>query len=326
MKTKATASCLPDLEISVCQAAKENAGEDCLFRCFGREASAFGVFDGCGGSGAQRHAAYTDNTEAYMASRLCAGAFHDSFQDLIPFRDREESLLQAYLQLSAERCGVTLATYQPPASGGGIKGSIVRVLPSTAAVMLVETGADGSYRLSAVWAGDSRCYLLQPEGIAQLTEDDSTVPDPMENLYVDGRLKNLISQDKPLHLRVRTLECRPPFAVICATDGCFGYFTTPMEFEGTLLQTLRAAATPAQWETLLSDAMGRVAGDDYTLCLAAYGFADFKALQKAFAPRTRDLTVDFLNQLRQLPKEDRAAREPLWEAYKPGYLRYIEEE
>ena len=324
MKTEKSASCVPSLSLHICVPAKPEAGEDSSMYCYGASASVLGVFDGCGGAGSQHHQLYENHTEAYMASRFCAGAFYDSFQDLFPAEGTPEELLQRYLSLTTERCGVTLSTFRPPEADSRVKGSMVRVLPSTAAVVLVLPEKDGKYQAAAIWAGDSRCYVLDDYGLAQLTVDDTTVADPMENLYEDGVLKNIIHDGKALSLHVGVFTFKPPFCVLCATDGCFGYFTTPMEFEGALLQSLLASKPPAAWEELVSKIMGKVAGDDYTLCLAAYGFKDFRAMQKYFLLRTRFLTETYLTELRQLPKAQREARQEMWSSYRTDYMRYIE--
>ena len=87
-------SCIPDLQFHLCHDAIQNRGEDCWSVCCGHSAASIAVFDGCGGSGAQRHDCYTNQTEAYMASRFCAGAFYDSFQDVFPGQGSPEKSIE----------------------------------------------------------------------------------------------------------------------------------------------------------------------------------------------------------------------------------------
>lgn len=326
MRSKKNRSCIPGILLRIWEEAKPGVGEDCVMHGCSSSGTVLGVFDGCGGAGAQRHSCYTDHTEAYMASRLAAGAFYDSFQDLFPTAEDPETARQAYLTRTRERLDATLDAYQPPKqSGGGVKGSIVRVLPSTAAVLLIQP-AEEQLQITAIWAGDSRCYLLDGTGLAQLTRDDTTVPDPMENLYEDGILRNVLHAGGHSRLHTAVVTAKPPFAALCATDGCFGYFSTPMEFEGALLGTLLEAANPADWEQRLSRTLGAVAGDDYTLCLGGYGFPDFKSMQDCYRPRFRQLTADCLDRLRGLPLSEREPRRALWQRYRETYLRYLKEE
>ena len=48
---------------------------------------------------------------------------------------------------------------------------------------------------------------------------------------------------------------KKPFVAITATDGCFGYFSTPMAFESMLLETLQKADSPAAWEKAIDEEM-----------------------------------------------------------------------
>ena len=61
--------------------AREGLGEDSWCYAFDRHTGMIAAFDGCGGSGARKHESYSGHSEAFMASRLCAGAFYDGFLD-----------------------------------------------------------------------------------------------------------------------------------------------------------------------------------------------------------------------------------------------------
>lgn len=307
---------LPDFWLTVAHSAKPGHGEDSWCRCFSRDAGLVAVFDGCGGLGAQRHPEYANETEAFVASRLCAGAFYDAFQSAGPTGE-------AFCEKAAGYCDLVLSTYRP-AGGAQVLGTMVKTLPTTAAAALAAR-ADRGYAVCPIWAGDSRVYLLTPEGLAQLTEDDATISDPMANLYEDGVLRNVLSAGKAPQLHRREVNVSGPFLVFSATDGCFGYFSTPMEFEGALLESLERAAGAAQWESELEGQIAPVAGDDFTLTLAAYGFGSFAALKRALAPRLELLRRDYLDPLRAMEPGDRASREALWSRYRSNYLRYMKD-
>ncbi len=316
MKRKNKDRGLPDFWLTVAHSAKPGHGEDCWCRCFSRDAGLVAVFDGCGGLGAQRHAEYAGETEAFMASRLCAGAFFDAFQSAGPTGE-------AFCEKAARYCDLVLTTYRPEGNAQ-VLGTMVKTLPTTAAAALAVRGERG-YAVQPIWAGDSRVYLLTPEGLAQLSEDDATISDPMANLYEDGVLRNVLSAGKVPQLHRREVNVSGPFLVFSATDGCFGYFSTPMEFEGALLESLERASGAAQWENELEGQIAPVAGDDFTLTLAAYGFGSFAALKRALAPRLELLRQDYLTPLRAMAPGDRAAREPLWSRYRSNYLRYMKD-
>lgn len=319
---------LPDTLLKISHAAKKDSGEDCYCYSFRKGYGLIGVFDGCGGLGAQRHSYYSGMTEAYMASRLGAGAFYDCFRDLFPSEETGEALAKTYLSAVSDACEQLLSTYRPQLDGmtPQIKGSMVRTLPTTAAAAFLCPGKSDDFVIAPIWAGDSRVYLLTRNGLMQLTRDDTTVPDPMENLYEDGILKNILCAESKTKLHCFALSVKEPFCVLTATDGCFGYFTTPMEFEGALLETMLRSQTAAGWEEALSEKIGKIAGDDYTLCLAAYGYDSFSAMQAEFADRYRALEADYLEVLRSSPNSDREFRRKLWQSYRPQYARYLKED
>ena len=123
-------------------------------------------------------------------------------------------------------------------------------------------------------------------------------------------------------LHCRSIRLDKPFLVFAATDGCFGYVSTPMEFEGLLLQNLMAAESIAQWEERLYQSIGQVAGDDYSLCMGAYGDWDLPRLKLALAGRYVTLRDTYLTKLTGLPVENRQARMELWQSYKDNYFRF----
>ena len=115
------------------------------------------------------------------------------------------------------------------------------------------------------------------------------------------------------------------FIVFSATDGCFGYLSTPMEFEGVLLETLLKTKCVADWENELANTLSAVAGDDHTLCLAAYGYGSYPALQKSFAGRYEYIEKHYLLPVSNMPVEDRDSRFELWGSYCDNYMRYIKD-
>ena len=313
-------SCIPDFWMQLCCAARPKEGEDNYCHSFCPEAGLLAVFDGCGGLGAQRHEAYENKTEAFVAAGLCSGAVFDAFRDTFPGEETAEE----FAARSEDYCSAVLEKYCPPVTLN-LRGSMVKKLPTTAAVLLLQREEE-DYLLTPLWAGDSRAYLLTPQGLCQLTADDTTVPDPMDNLYEDGVLRNILCASYPPRLSGWSLPVKPPFVAFTATDGCFGYFSTPMEFEAALLSTLENAKSADQWQEALEEAIAAVAGDDFTLCLAAYGFSDFSALQESFRQREAYVREHYLTKIRQMELSDRGARTRLWEEYKTGYMQYIKDE
>lgn len=313
-----------DTVLSFCGEKIPGHGEDSYCYCFCDTAGLLGVFDGCGGAGAKIHDAYSGHTEAYIASRLCSGAFFDSFRRLFPGQPTVEQMIkEAFLPEAVGR----LKTYSPLEEEGTfrMKGSMIRTLPTTAAAAVVQPAGKGELTVHAIWAGDSRVYVLDSKGLAQLTVDDTTVPDPMENIYEDGILRNVFCSDKPVKLHCNTVRLHTPFMVFAVTDGCFGYVSTPMEFEGLLLHTLLNSKSAAQWEEQMEQVIKSIAGDDHTMCMGAFGYGSFPAMKKSLAKRYTALTKQYLKPVSQLPLEDRQSRFALWEQYRTEHMRYIKD-
>lgn len=304
----------PDFILSFCIDKVPGHGEDSYCYSFCDHGGLLAVFDGCGGAGAKTHEKYSGHTEAYIASRLCAGAFYDTFRAEFP--GKKQGMTEAFAACVQKR----LLKYSPPKNENGIKikGSGIRTLPTTAAVALVR-----GREVSALWGGDSRVYVLDQNGLAQLTTDHTSEPDPMLNLYEDGILRNVLCADHPVQLSCKTVQLQEPFLVFAATDGCFGYLSTPMEFEGVLLSTLLQSTSVAQWEETLARTLGAVAADDHTLCMAAYGYGSFENLQNSFRTRYGWLVEHYLNAIAAMPLEDRDSRYGLWQTYQKEYMRYI---
>ncbi len=326
MNERDAAGKLPTCFFKVFNEVKPQHGEDnyCMSFC-AEGVGLVGVFDGCGGSGAFRHSAYTDHTEAYMASRMCAGVFNDCFQDAFPRSQTDDEFARTYCARVQTLCARVMDRYAPPAKDGPtMKGSMVRTLPTTAAAALISNPAPNRYSIYPIWAGDSRIYAITSAGLAQLTADDCSVTDPFDNLYENGALRNFISQGRPVKLKMSRVDVAEPVVVFAATDGCFGYYSTPMEFEGIILGALMTSSTPEQWEQAVQKQLCDVAGDDVTLILAAYGYSSFEELKTSLTARYQTLYQQYLAPLGGLDPTDRQSRHSLWLQYKPDYLRFLE--
>ena len=53
------------------------------------------------------------------------------------------------------------------------------------------------------------------------------------------------------NINVKKIRIEHPCIIMAATDGCFGYLKSPMEFEKLLLDTLLAGESIVQWQNAL---------------------------------------------------------------------------
>lgn len=298
-------------------------GEDSGLRWFDPacpDAALAAVFDGCGGSGAKKYArvvldgeSYDNKTVAFLSSRIVSGAVRRWFEkrDHLRVSDLKKQILDELQEYKARFGEVNT-----------LRGNISREFPTTMAAALFECN-EKKTRFAALWAGDSRVYLLDENGLAQLTQDDLGGLDAMENLSADATLTNLISLDAPFEIHVfPPTILRKPAVVFAATDGCFGYLPTPMDFEHLLLDALMQADTPSAWETLLQERIRAVAGDDYTLSGFSLGFGSFQALRKALSKRAELVYTQFIQPMEGLTRVEKQA---YWLRYRENYYRYFAE-
>ena len=287
------------------------------------------VADGCGGIGARRYEKLDGHTEAYMAARLVT----QTTQTWVAAMDGKAlPATAAEAQVYATDLAQTLCRkltafheqYHNACGAHVIMRGLQRTLPSTLCAALID--AREPDRLSAVffWAGDSRGYMLTPNGLMQCTADHvSGRADAMENLYRDARLSNMVNADGDFHIDAFGLTLAKPCVVITATDGSFGYLPTPMEFELLILITLEASVDLESWQRRLSKALGRFASDDSTLALAFFGVESFAQLRDEFAARRAQLQAHYVTPVRRRKQSIDYAR-GLWEEYRQTYERYEE--
>lgn len=168
-----------------------------------------------------------------------------------------------------------------------------------------------------LWCGDSRGFLMTADGLKQITVDDvqHTVDGP--DMRSDGIMTSVCSASKPFHLHEKQVSCSQPCIVLTATDGCFGYVESPIQFEALLLDTLLQSSSIEDWREKLFGILKKISADDYTMCLACFGYASFADLKKAFEPRHKALLETYLAVWNDSTQEQ---QQQLWLEYAADYL------
>ncbi|MCR5664257.1 MAG: protein phosphatase 2C domain-containing protein [Oscillospiraceae bacterium] len=304
---------LTDFLAGFCVGQKRDNGEDSEKYSLHCEAATVAVFDGCGGAGAKSYPRFYNKTGAYIAAHRAADAYQEWFEEPAEGEAGDPEALKRRIVAALEEVDACVG------EKSRLSGMISRRFPTTLAAAVCRPGEQGM-NVDLYWAGDSRVYLLDAQGLAQLTEDDLGGIDPFENLTEDGVLTNVISLSGGFTIHSARVVMKRPGIVFAATDGCFGYLSTPMEFEHLLLQTLLSAKSVNEWESSLREAIGEVAGDDYTLRAISLGFGDFRTLQRALAPRADSLDKQII---RLLPDKSREEKRLLWQGYRENYCRLL---
>ena len=309
--------CPITLAFNAAKLAGRGEDADPLLRISKEGAAILGVFDGLGGSGAQRCGG-TDGvqTGAYYGARVARQATDDFLKIATQFADVTPAALAAVLVQHLQH---DLSAYDAEwgrAASSALRSTVFRRLPTTAAVAVARPAA-GELRTTVLWAGDSRCYALSPAyGLQQLTRDHlRTFSDALGNLTTDSSISNCITADAPFTIDSAECSIAAPVILIAATDGCFGYVPSPMHFEALLVASLVSARSVSAWHAGLAARVTAVAGDDASLAAIAIGWSSFRTLRRAFADRLRILQQTYLDPFVAAPETLPA----LWLAYRATY-------
>ena len=309
----------------------------------GRSLALLGVFDGMGGAGGTVYETPDGpRTGAYIASRVARDVVEERMLELLRpdwFLDgmaAAEDLQRSVKAALEER----LTELDAPKSG--LRSKLLRALPTTMALVALQrkSTAEADWVAHVLWAGDSRAYVLQPEGLRQLTTDDLRDPgDAMANLRHDSVVGNAMSADVDFHVSYRRVDLTAPFLVVCATDGCYGYVRSPMHFEYQVLEKLRQAADVDAWSSGLQAEISAVTGDDAAMSTLAIG-VDLPELKALFEQRTDELATAYLRPIDDAVEAVAEAEAALvaarevaekttadaWDRYKPDYERHLHDE
>lgn len=274
------------------------------------------VADGCGGLGSKRYELLGGCTGAYAASRLATRVFSRWVQSSMQLpadpasgrrlcAEMEEMFAKAFRDFAARFCAEERSR---------IAGSMQRTLPAVFCAACIHQSD-----VCFAWAGDSRGYVLDRQGLHQCTQDHLRPEmDAFESLYRDAPLASLISADQKPVISMRRLRLSQPCVVLTATDGGYSSLLTPMEFEFLLLDTLHSAQSWSSWEKKLSNRLQKMAQDDATLLLKPCGTECFEELKTLLEERRTELQKQFVTPVRRHRKDAAYAREK-WKVYRTNY-------
>ena len=94
-------------------------------------------------------------------------------------------------------------------------------------------------------------YLCDKDGLAQITMDDIRFHATDAFLPICIKIVRMTKQwnaDRTISVHCKEIKEISPAIYISATDGCFGFLSSPMEFEHMLLSTLMESNTPEEWK------------------------------------------------------------------------------
>ncbi len=308
------------LATSVWTEKKPGRGEDAepLFvHQFSSGEGVVGVFDGAGGAGAGAagtSASGVERTQAWLASRFTRALVEDWFVGT----GRVHEELREHIATAL--VGARRTTRRK------ILGTMRRELPTTMAALHYRSD-DETAEWVALWAGDSRAYVLDARaGLQQVTRDDTESSDALELLTQDPPMTNMVCADRLFEVHIARGSTAMPCVLVCATDGYFGYVTTPAEFEDVLLRTLERSDDLQQWGHALADEVTGYTGDDASLGIVALGFTGFPQLRRHLSERTA-VVREHATEIAAVAPGDletlTAVRASSWARYREDYERLM---
>ncbi|MBR5094847.1 MAG: hypothetical protein IK095_07100 [Oscillospiraceae bacterium] len=295
-----------DFLFSFCREREPDRGLDSFLYALNCSAALIGCF---GGYGEERSfPGLKGRTGPWLAARAAAAAYMDRFEQSDGRASAElpsaKAMLLQYLKTCRDR-GVG-----PDAPGTG--------LSCSAAVALCQPGRVGT-DVQLQWVGSARAYLLDEEGLCQLTQDDRGGLDAMDALCRAAPPQSLVSLEREFELHTARLSVSRPGLLFTATDGCMAGLTTPMELEDRILRCLMAASNVKEMEATLSKCLGEQGGD-CALSGLGLGFGGFDAMKRRLAGRARQMHRDYIEGLDACSPEE---KQLLWEHYRDGYHRLL---
>ncbi len=151
------------------------------------------------------------------------------------------------------------------------------VLPTTLAAIRYKTEG-GKITAEAIWAGDSRCYALNKDGLFALSKDDEDS---------SGAITNLFASDEDAVLNYRRYTLDAPCVLLVVSDGAFDPYEPHCHFgvELALHQCIRESSDFAELEGALQSHYDSIHGDDTTVAAAAIGFDGFDGMKRELEKR-----------------------------------------
>lgn len=302
-----------------------------------------GVFDGMGGAGgAECESDYGSGyTKAYVGSRIIKTALENLIKQnpSSVFMPDFSDLMLATIN---ERYQQEHKKYPPKSKG--LRSALIKEYPTTLAMTCIRE--EGSrYIIDSYWAGDSRNYIWAQNGLFLISKDDLKGQlDPLQNLRDDAPMSNCVHADGKFFINHKCLDnftSSDKFVIISATDGCFGYYPSPMDFEKILYDSLKHSTSMDDFQHRLSEAFAYVTADDFSYSIAAFGFRDFKELKK-YMSKSNDSTLksyfikrheyesairkrDELNdKIKRINEELEKEVDTVWDKYKHSHLKYFD--
>lgn len=164
------------------------------------------------------------------------------------------------------------------------------LLPTTLTVALTNEH-EGKVETLYLWAGDSRAYFWDKDGLAQITEDHEK----------HETMTNLISLTLPFRVEARYLTFDKPCMLINATDGCYKCtaFDSPFDLEYIFLKSIDDTPSFEKSSEFLTEHFSVLGthDDSNTMSLISFGYDSYEDIQCAVRERLKFIDDTVLSRL-----------------------------
>lgn len=262
------------------------------------------ICDGLGGSGSTKHSVKENGqivyrTSGYLGSRIVSNIVEDfyesnylQFENAITCYDTNPEGIQNIIQRLKRQIsdGLLVKMSDLDIDMELTRNKTLKIFPTTLASALYFRD-DYSIKILAVWAGDSRVYVLSPKSGLQLLSIDDAINADSE-MKSTSEMTNCISAANSFMLNYAIFEFKEPGIVFCCSDGCFDYLPSPLHFEWLLLQTIISCMPVARGNILaevfansVRDSMYQSIGDDTTMSGILIEMETSEQMKKMYHPR-----------------------------------------
>lgn len=188
--------------------------------------------------------------------------------------DRLAELIREKLEVIAANTGLKMESK--------VNGACL--LPTTLVVAVTDEHED-SVDIAYFWAGDSRGYILNSDGLSQITNDH-------ESAEV---MTNKITLTNSFRIETRYLSQAKPVIVFNTSDGCYKCEPSPLNMEFAVLTAINESDNLMETSALLNELYERIGSNDdsQTMALTAFGYEDFPDLKKAAQARLDNLHATY---------------------------------
>lgn len=261
---------------------KEGYGEDAIPLL---NNNCIAVLDGLGGAGSTKY-----STKKYGENRT--GAFISS--------NETKELLEKYLDLNSTINAADLKNFIKEGllefsisndikQNTMIRSKMFKLLPTTLSLLKINDND-----VDVIWAGDSRVYLYDEDGLHVLSKDDLVnEKDAFENILEDSPMNNNISISSDFFIN-HLKYAKKTGIYFVASDGVFQYLNSPMQLENFLKESLVKSFSLEEMSLNLMEKLQCFQQDDISFAFMLTD--DFLELRSKFINnKSYDLSITSVN-------------------------------